>query len=148
MSWSAVCSEETPISMLALPINYSPRNTSPHCSIISCSVIVIERIFILQEQSKIKPLTVKNLLQSGDNRTNKVLPCYIPCNWHTGEWVNDIPLRALPTSCGNSPVERQSLVNLLTWNRCAIVDGHIEMNGVKGRLLNERTQVLTWNIIG
>ncbi len=52
-------------------LNYTPSITFPHGSIIERSIIVIERIVILQEKTKRKPLTVKSLLQSRDNRTDK-----------------------------------------------------------------------------
>jgi hypothetical protein len=76
--------------------NYSPRITIPHGSIIKISIVVIERIVILQEKTDGKPLTVKSLLQSRVNGTDKV-PCSILCNRRMGEGVDDIPSRAQGT---------------------------------------------------
>jgi hypothetical protein len=84
-------------------------HTKKHIS--SLFVVVIERIVILQEKIKSKPLTVKNLLQSGDHRMDKVT-CSIPCNRRTGEGLDDILLRALGTLCGDAPVEHGSLIKL------------------------------------
>ena len=57
--------------------------------------------------------------------------------------MSEGPSEAKFTLSANKPVERQSLINLLThWKCCAICAGHIEMSGVKGRLLNHWTQML------
>jgi hypothetical protein len=89
----------------------------------------------------IKPLLMKSLLQNGVNRKDKV-PCSIPCNMRTGKGVDDIPSHAQCTWGSNLPVERQSLINLLIWNRCTICGGHIKINGINGRILSDWAQVL------